>query len=159
MENSNDNEMPLREILGMIATEDLIQELQKRKGVVCSVWNHEDVLPLMEDIDLDDETRVSVARNFLYYASDGLQDVLGAYGNAYLDDRFDRYRRSDMPRISNDVRVPRWAQEMVNGYRIELDIPPSVDDLSIYLAAEEMAGFARADILHAVNNPPVNGQA
>jgi hypothetical protein len=150
MENSNDNEMPLREILGMIATEDLIQELQKRKGVVCSVWNHEDVLPLMEDIDLDDETRVSVARNFLYYASDGLQDVLGAYGNAYLDDRFDRYRRSDMPRISNDVRVPRWAQEMVNGYRIELDIPPSVDDLSIYLAAEEMAGFARADILHAM---------
>jgi hypothetical protein len=150
MENSNDNEMPLREILGMIATEDLIQELQKRKGVVCSVWNHEDVLPLMEDIDLDDETRVSVARNFLYYASDGLQDVLGAYGNAYLDDRFDRYRRSDMPRISNDVRVPRWAQEMVNGYRMELDIPPSVDDLSIYLAAEEMAGFARADILHAM---------
>jgi hypothetical protein len=113
----------------------------------------------MEDIDLDDETRVSVARNFLDYASDGLQDVIGAYGNAYLDDRFDRYRRSDMPRISNDVRVPRWAQEMVNGYRMELDIPPSVDDLSIYLAAEEMAGFTRADILHAVNNPPVNGQA
>lgn len=86
------NEQSTKEILSGISTEDLIHELLKRPGLVCSLWDRNDILPLMENDerfdDLDDADREDVAEEFLSEIGDRLLDVLGNRGNDYTGDKF-----------------------------------------------------------------------
>ena len=134
---SNDNKTLIQDILGVISTDELVAELTKRKGVVCSIWNEHDVLPMMEEnerfSDLTDEQQVEYARDFLDTVSDGLQETLGTRGNAYLDDRFDKYDPN--PLVGRRVRL-KVSKDLFS----ENDIVPAGVTGTIVTAEADLIG-------------------
>ncbi len=93
MNTMTNKEPTTREILSSISTEELIAELDRRTGVVCSIWTKIDVLPLIDQddrfADFDEETRDDIAIDFLETISGGLLDILGERGNDYTADKLE----------------------------------------------------------------------
>lgn len=80
--------------LADVPTQDLIDELMRRPGIVASIWTTEDVTPFLNDddaedrADLTDEQIEQIATAFLDNVNKDLQEVLASRGNDFLSDRW-----------------------------------------------------------------------
>lgn len=74
--------------LSGVSDEALVEELLKRTGLVCSIWNSEDVRSFIEDDeatkDFTEEQINAACAEFLCRVSDELQGHLGDQGNFKL---------------------------------------------------------------------------
>lgn len=68
--------------------DQLVDELMRRKEVVCSIWNAEDVRSFVSESeaanDMDDEKVEEACAEVLSRAGRDLQDHLGSQGNFFL---------------------------------------------------------------------------
>ena len=87
-----------KSILSGVSVEDLVSELLTRREVVCSIWNKDDITPLIDEDslyqDLSDEEKDELALTFLNEIGQGLQDVLGSRGNDYTADKWESLKET-----------------------------------------------------------------
>lgn len=81
--------------LSKVSTDDLVQELINRPGIVLDTWVRDDVLSLVENddrfSDLDDAEQARIADDFLDQVGSGLKEILASRGNDYLEEKFMDY--------------------------------------------------------------------
>lgn len=82
-------ESAIAKSLAEATVDQLVEELQRRKEVVCSIWNVEDIRSFVSESEgaegLDDEKVEAACVETLSRAGQGLQDHLGSQGNFFLE--------------------------------------------------------------------------